>query len=186
MVGQLPLEQLILGSSPSLATFYRVKQAMSSNLKKILIIILVLVATSLLLSNSANPGTPFFGIKRLQEKVFLSFSLAPEKKADYYLSLLDKRLEEINYLIKNKKTDHLWSASLRYSATAGEISKLIIDNNLISYASKAIEKFKSHQKAFKNLDDTFPNRFNNEDWKYLQDGVNYLDQYISQLSKVQR
>lgn len=158
---------------------------MSSNLKKILIIILVLIAISLLLSNSTNPDAPFFGIKRLQEKVFLSFSLTPEKKADYYLSLLDKRLEEINYLIRNNKTDHLWSASLRYSATAGEISKLIVDNKLTSYASKAIEKFKSHQKAFKNLDDTFPNRFESENWKYLQDGVNYLDQYINQLSKAQ-
>lgn len=155
-----------------------------TNLKKILIVILAVVVVLLLLSNQATPDSPIFGVKRLQEKAFLSISQSPEKKVDYYFSLLDKRLEEIDYLVKNNKSDLLWSASLRYSTTAGEVSKLIADNNLTSLASKAITKFKSHQSIFKSLGDNFPNRFNTEDWKYLQDGSNYLDQYITILSKI--
>ncbi len=159
---------------------------MSSNLKKILIIVLGLVAAALLLSNQANPDSPLFGVKRAQEKIFLTISSSPDKKAKYYSSLLDKRFEEINFLVKSKKTNLLWSASLRYSATAGELSKLIIDNNLTSYVPKTIEKFKFHQVVFKNLDDdNFPNRLANENWKYLQDASHYLDQYIIKLSHAQ-
>lgn len=155
-----------------------------TNLKKILIVILAVVVVLLLLSNQATPDSPIFGVKRLQEKAFLSISNSPEKKADYYLVLLDKRLEEIDYLVKNNKFDHLWSASLRYSTTAGEVTKLITDNNLSSYVPDTIAKFKSHQSVFKNLGDNFPNRFDNEDWKFLQDASNYLDQYITILSKI--
>lgn len=158
---------------------------MWSNIKIISIIVLVIVAAALLVSNQANPDSPFFGIKRLQEKTFLSITTAPDKKVDYYLSLLDKRLGEIDYLVKNDRSDHLWSASLRYTTTAGEISQLITDNNLSSYIPNTIAKFKSHQSVFRNLGDNFPNRFNTEDWKYLQDGSNYLDQYINKLSQVQ-
>ncbi len=155
------------------------------NFKKVLIVILTVVAGSLFLSNQASPDSLLFGVKRLQEKVFMNISQTPEKKVDYYMSLLDKRLEEIDYLVKNKQSNYLWSASLRYSTSAGEISKLIVDNNLTSYASKAITKFKSHQIVLKNLDETFPNHYNVEEWKYLQDDSNYIDLYINQLSQIQ-
>ncbi len=150
------------------------------------IIILGILAIVLLASINANPDSPVFGVKRLQEKLFLGLQLSTEQKVDYYYALLSKRLKELEYLTNNKKTYLLWQSSLRYSATAGEVTDLITSNNLKVQASKFIDIFKKQHQAINYLLTNYPGDLDptEKNWKFLEDAKNYLDLYIEKLSQV--
>lgn len=150
------------------------------------IIILAILAILLVASNSANPGDLTYGFKRLQEKAFLGLQFSSSQKLDYYDSLLAKRLRELQNLTNNKKTYLLYQASLRYAATAGELTDLIAANNLKDKANQFIEKFQKHQQAINNLLKNYPGDLDptEKNSKFLTDAINYLNQYIEKLSQV--
>lgn len=150
------------------------------------IIILSLLAILLIVSNNANPDRIDYGFKRAQEKLYLSLKFTPSQKIDYYDTLLSKRLNELEYLTNNKKTYLLWQSSLRYAATAGEVTDVIINNNLKDQADQFVEKFKQHQEAINNLLTNYPgdNDPTEENSKFLTDAINSLTSYIDKLSQV--
>lgn len=150
------------------------------------IIILAVSAILLVASNNANPDRIDYGFKRAQEKLFLSLKFTPSQKIDYYDSLLSKRLKELEYLTNNKKTYLLWQSSLRYAATAGEVTDVIINNNLHDKANQFVEKFKQHQEIVNNLLTNYPGDLDpmEENSKFLTDAINSLTSYIDKLSQV--
>ena len=150
------------------------------------IIFLVVAAIILLASNGANPHRIDYGFKRAQEKLFLTLKFSSEQKIDYYETLLNRRLKELEYLTFNRKTYILWSASLRYAATAGEVTDLIIQNSLSDKASQYIDKFKNHQEAINSLLKNYPGDLDptEENSKFLEDAINSLTSYIDKLSQV--
>lgn len=150
------------------------------------IIVLGLLAILLSVSASANPDRIDYGFKRLQEKLFLSLHFSPEQKVDYYDTLLSQRLKELEYLTQNKKTYMLWQSSLRYAATAGEVTEVIVKNNLKDPANQFRGKFRKHQQAINNLLTNYPGDLDptEENSKFLTDDINYLNEYIEKLSKI--
>lgn len=150
------------------------------------IIILSILAILLLVSNNANPDRIDYGFKRLQEKLFLSLHFSPPQKVNYYNTLLSQRLRELEYLTQNKKTYMLWQSSLRYAATAGEVTDVIIKNNLKDRANQFREEFNQHQQAINNLLINYPGDLDptEENSKFLTDAINYLNEYIEKLSKI--
>lgn len=150
------------------------------------IIILAFLAILLVVSNGANPGRIDYDFKRLQEKTFLSLHFSNGQKVDYYDYLLSRRLKELEYLTYNKKTYLLWQSSLRYAATAGEVTDLIISNNLKDRASQFISLFQKHKVAINDLLTNYPGDLDptEENSKFLTDAINYLNEYIEKLSKV--
>ncbi len=150
------------------------------------IIFLVVAAIILLASNGANPHRIDYGFKRAQEKLFLTLKFSPEQKIDYYETLLNKRLGELEYLTYNKKTYILWSSSLRYAATAGEATNLIIQNNLVREANKFVVIFQNHQSQINDLLTNYPGDLDptENNSKFLEDAINSLTSYIDKLSQV--
>lgn len=146
------------------------------------IAILFVFALALLLSNRATPDYgPIFGLKRLQENVFLKLKLSPVQKADYETSVLDNRLSELKYLVENQQIGYLLSSSLRYSATAGKLTD-IIKQNYLSYKIPAIQaKFQDQRKVLEGLM-ALCQKNDNTECKYIQDDANYLKLYIEKLS----
>jgi len=153
--------------------------------KLVAIIILAVLAIVLLASNGANPDSPIYRIKRLQEKSFLGL-LSAEQKVDYYKGLLSERLKELDYLTNNKKTYLLWSSSSRYAATAGEATNLIIQNNLVWEANKFVDIFHNHQAQINDLLTNYPGDLDptEKNSKFLTDAINSLTSYIDKLSQV--
>lgn len=151
-----------------------------------LIIILVIFAMSLLLSQKANPDNPaLFKLKRLQEKAFFKLKSNPLAKGAYFEALLGVRLEELENLVKNKSYNYILSSSLRYSATAGELTNLVVSNNLKDEVDNLKNTFSDHQKRLYSLTDKYPKDIpGNEEWKYIQDDFNYLGLYLDKLSKI--
>ena len=150
-----------------------------------LIIILVLFAMSLLLSLKANPDMPpFFALKRVQEKAFLKFKSNVGDRIDYMSSLLNARLEELQNVVKNKNYDYVLKASLRYSTLAGQITDLVVSNNLTDKAELIKNQFLNHQKLLDTLYVAYPKNIpDNVEWKYIQDDFNYLGLYLEKLAK---
>lgn len=150
------------------------------------IIILAVLAIILLASNGANPDRIDYGFKRAQEKLFLGLKFSPQQKVDYYQTLLNNRLKELEYLTYNKKTYMLWQSSLRYSATAGQVTDLIISNNLKDKAAQFATLFQKHQQEINNLLTNYPGDLDptEENSKFLTDAINYLNEYIDKLSQI--
>lgn len=161
-------------------------QRVAQRTKLVAIIILSLLAILLLASGSANPDRIDYVFKRAQEKLFLNLKFTSSQKVDYYETLLTNRLKELEYLTTNKKTYLLWQSSLRYAATAGEVTNLIVNNNLKDQTTQFIDIFKKHNQAINDLLTIYPGDLDptEKNWKFLEDAKNYLDLYIEKLSQV--
>lgn len=155
-------------------------------IQKILIIILAIFALGLIFSQKAKPDTPaLFGLKRVQEKAYLSLKSNPEEKLDYMVFTLNNRLEELRNLVNNKSYNYVLPSSLRYSTLAGQITDYIALNNLKDKVEQVKQTFENHSKLLDNLYVIYPkNDPNNVEWKYIQDDYNYLKIYLDKLSKL--
>ncbi|MBI2017678.1 hypothetical protein HYS92_01360 [Candidatus Daviesbacteria bacterium] len=158
---------------------------MQTRIQVILIVILAITALSLILSQSAAPDNPLlFSLKRVQEKIYLNFKSNPTDKLDYMSSLLDARLAEIAAILDHKSYDFLLPSSLRYSTTAGQITDLIIANNLKDKVAAVKTQFTNHKKILNDLYVAYPKNTQNLEYKYLEDDINYLNIYLDKLSEV--
>lgn len=157
-----------------------------SKIKLGLIVVLIIMVVSLLLSRTANPDLPlFWGLKRIQEKVFLNLKPNPSQRVDYMSGLLDSRKDEIVNLVNNKSYNFILPSSLRYSTLAGQITDLIVANNLTDKVETIKNQFLDHKKALQTAYVIYPKNIpDNVEWKYIQDDINYLDLYLDKLSKI--
>jgi len=154
-------------------------------LQLILIIVLVLLAGSLLLSQNANPDQDLlFGLKRVQEKAFFKLKSTPEDRVKFMSSLLDLRLQELQNVFNNKSYDYILPSASRYSTLAGQITELVVANNLTAQTQGLKEQFLSHQKTLDTLYVAYPKNTENVEYKYIMDDFNYLNLYLDKLSKV--
>ena len=157
---------------------------MNNKLKLGFIFILSVLLLVLLLSPKSNPNSPFFNIKRLQEKAFLNLRVSQEQKVEYLGQLLDNRLVELENLVKDESYEFLRTASLRYSTTAGHLTEAVVDNNLTKNVNPLKEKFESHKKRLQAMYEAYPKNFKDEEYKYIEDAINYLNAYLDKLSQV--
>lgn len=154
------------------------------NYIKLGLIITLSVLTILLLNlDNINPNwNILYKVKRLQEKTYFNFKSDPAGKADYLSLLLDKRLVELENLTNDEKYQYLLSSSLRYAATAGELTDLVKVNNLDNKMPDLKSKFTSHKVRLQYLLDVYPKDIDgNVEHKYLIDDINYLDLYLAKL-----
>lgn len=149
------------------------------------IILLVVISASLLLSVNANPDMPpLFALKRVQEKVFLKFKSNPIDKVDFMSNLLDSRLSELQNVFDHKSYDYILPAASRYSTLAGQITDLVVANNLTGKVDGLKNQFLSHQKIIDAIYVAYPKNTENVEYKYIADDVNYLKLYLDKLEKV--
>ncbi len=151
-----------------------------------LIIFLAVFALSLVLSQKAIPSNPFlFSVKRVQEKAYLSLKSNPKDRVDYMVFLLNNRLYELDAVVKGKNYDYVLPSSSRYSTLAGQITDLIITNNMKDSVDAIKKIFENHRKVLNDLYVFYPkNILDNVEWKYIQDDYNYLKIYLDKLSSV--
>lgn len=150
-----------------------------------LVIIVLVFAVALIASQNANPNNPpVFGLKRVQEKAFLSLKTNPRDKVEYLSSLLNLRLKEFENLINNGSFSYLWSSSIRHSTFAGQITEIITTNNLTDMVKSAKLQFEDHKNRLNALYVAYPKNTDNLEWKYILDAINYLNIYLDKLSQV--
>lgn len=148
-----------------------------------LIIFLAIAVLSLILSQKANPDfPPFWGLKRIQEKVFLKLKSNPQEKLDYMSFLLDRRLEELNNQVRRQSYSYILPSALRYSTLAGQITEMIVGNNMQDKVTSTTAQFIAHQKVLQEIYVIYPKNTDNVEYKYIEDDINYLSIYLDQLT----
>jgi hypothetical protein len=159
----------------------KLKKEYDFQFKQIVLIALTLIAIAVIASPQATPDYPvLYKVLRFQEKIFSRIKQQPTTRTNYYLLLLNKRLEELNHLVRNKEFDLLYSASLRYAATAAELTDLIILNPNTPQKKTTRLLFLAHQRLLQEIVVSYPTR-DSDNWKYLMDDINYLEIYTSKL-----
>ena len=71
---------------------------------------------------------------------------------------------------------------MRYSTNAGEITESIIKNDMKQNIPATLDLFSQHSEIFKGLLEKYPKELN-EEWKYIQDDINYLEIYSRMLNE---
>lgn len=157
------------------------KLSLETRIKLVSIAVLIVLVVSLFFSMNATPSSVFFPLKRLQEKIFLKFKTTPSSRVEYIAGLLDIRLQEINTMVKAKDYSEILSASLRYSATAGDLTNIVLSNNMVVEGKNLKNKLIEHKKELQQILENYPVDLNTER-KYIEDDINYVSIYIEQLS----
>jgi len=155
-----------------------------SKIKLGAIVVLLILILSLIFSQTAASDSPFFGIKRLQEKAFMKLKGTPEDKLNFMSTLLDHRLKELQDIIEHGSFGEMWTTSLRYSTQAGEMTDLVIANNMVDKVEGIKNQFSNHKKILNDMYVAYPKNTNNLEYKYIEDDMNYLNLYLEKLSKI--
>lgn len=150
-----------------------------------LIAALVLFVISLFLSQIATPDSPqLFGLKRYQENSFLKLKSNPQQKLDYMRLMLDRRLSELSSQVRRKSYDYILPSASRYSTLAGQITDLVLANNLKDQIDPLKLQFINHQKVLNSLYEIYPKNTENVEYKYIEDDINYLKIYLEKLASI--
>jgi len=136
--------------------------------------ILAVLLLGLMFSEKTDPAfEALWLIKRSEEKVYTKFKTGQDR-IDYNYVMLNRRLKELESLVAGKNYNFILSASLRYSTTAGQLTEMVTDTHKLAMI------FMEQRKVLQELLDKYPKDVN-EEWKYIQDDINYLDIYLDKL-----
>lgn len=144
-------------------------------------LIIVLIA---LMSWSAKPDLESnYKVKRLLENTVSKVLISNSAKLKFNNGLLEKRLSELEYLVKNEKYSLLRIQSSRYSTTAGVSVQLVKTGVSADLSKSTLDLFKKQREVLSYLVDNFPVHppYKDMSWENIKDAENYLDIYISQL-----
>lgn len=118
-----------------------------------------------MLFESINPGSPYYIFKRSKESFKLNFlTFGEQNKAKYIENLLDIRLKELSYMVKNGQTGILENGARRYTHQAGEVIEKYLKYNL-----GFKEQAKLHIPVLNRLRDYYPS--NTADWLMIQESI---------------
>ena len=147
------------------------------------IAVLLIVALSLIISQTASPDfPPFWGLKRIQEKIYLKLKSNPNQKLDYMSFQLDRRLQELKSQVERQSYGYILPSASRYSTLAGEITDMILTNNMKDKVVSITNQFKEHQKVLYDIYVIYPKNTDNMEYKYIEDDIYYLKLYLDKLS----
>lgn len=138
--------------------------------------------SDLVVFEKVNPdNTRTYKLKRLKEKVILMLQLDSKKKANYMANLLDKRLAELAYTVDKKDIANIETVSQRYEASAGVLSKLVIERSLIKEKNELIVKFETNLEILEVLSKTFP--YESAEFRLVMNDINSTKIYLDQIKK---
>lgn len=150
-----------------------------------LIVFMAVFAISLLFAQSASPdAVPFFALKRVQEKVFLNFKSSPKEKVGYMRGLLNNRLEELKSQVNRESYGYILPSALRYSTLAGQITEMVLGNDMNDQIPSIKDQFNNHTKILNEIYVIYPKNTENMEYKYIEDDINYLKIYLDKLNDI--
>ena len=156
-------------------------------MKKLLILsiaVLLIVVFVILMSWFAKPDLESnFKVKRFLENTLSTALISDSFMLRFKNPVLENRLSEFEYLVKNEKYELLRVQASRYSTTAGNSVELIKSGLSEDLSRSTLKLFKEHREVLSYLIENFPVHppYKDMSWEHLKDAQNYLDIYISQL-----
>lgn len=129
-----------------------------------------------------RPGSFQYGLARLKENIrLLILSPLVSPKADFYETLADKRLGELDGVVSERDLNNLEKSSIRYFTTVGLLTEYVNKKNLNERKSRIAEKLLKHKAVVEELMPSFNDT--TAEWRFLKHDSDYISIYISQLQK---
>lgn len=142
---------------------------------------LLIFFSILIIAQNVNVLSPLFPLRRLDEKIILMTKHDPDSHTKYLLDLVDNRMSDLSFIMNKNQYAYLLPASLRYSSTVGTLTEYVQTHNLKQFTPDIQKKLSRHTQILQRLIKQYHGK--HEEWKYLQDDINYIEQYKTQLPK---
>lgn len=113
-------------------------------------------------SVSLLPTSKVYFLKIWYEKIRLLFTLSEQKKADYMISISEKRLAEADKMYEmGKQTDEIFTAVNSYQVSLGETMDLFSQYNLYTtstgiFLEQTMERFIGQEQIVKDFKNKMP------------------------------
>lgn len=132
-------------------------------------------------AQTINPGDFYYPFVRLWEKIAERFQFSSDAKFKYSNSLIDKRMLELAYVVKNKRLGEIQHSSERLAFQVGTLTDDLIKDGNKEQINQLKKKIGSYFQALSQLRDYFP--ANSSYWMLVQHDINYLKIYSDKLGK---
>jgi hypothetical protein len=103
----------------------------------VVMLVFVLGGGTVLAANSSMPGSPLYTVKLATENLSIKFAGSAEKKAELYVTLADRRVTEMVWMVDNNKTQNIEAAATRLNNYYTKIGELPLVGNSEVLASGA-------------------------------------------------
>ncbi len=100
-------------------------------------LVFVLVGGTALAANGSMPGNPLYAVKLATENLSIRLTGSAEKKAELYITMADRRVTEMIWMVDNGKTQYLEAATLRLQNYYAKIGELPLAENTEEVLSSA-------------------------------------------------
>lgn len=160
-------------------------------MKKIVILIFLLFSVQItyaseldnlnLSTQAINPGDFYYLPVRLWEKIAERFKFSDNSKFNYSNSLIDKRMSELGFVVKNRRLAEVQKSSERLAYQVGTLTELLIKEGDTPKKEQLKKKIDSFSPALVELRDYFP--ANTSFWMLVSHDINALKEYSEKLSK---
>lgn len=128
-----------------------------------------------------NPGDFYYSSVRLWEKIMEKFQFNNDTKFKYSNSLIDKRMSELGYVVKNRRLDEVQRSTQRLAYQVGTLTDFLIKQEDKQMKEQIKTKINSFFPALSELRDNFP--ANSSFWMLVQHDINSLKEYSEKLTK---
>lgn len=132
-------------------------------------------------SQWVNPGDFYYSPIRLWEKIVEKLQFNNSAKFKYYSFLIDKRMAEIGFVVKNQRLDEVQRSSERFAYQVGTLTDFLVKQNDEQMKKQTKEKINKFTPALSELRDNFP--ANSSFWMLIQHDINSLKEYSQRLSE---
>lgn len=132
-------------------------------------------------AQSINPGDFYYSSVRLWEKIAEKFQFNNDTKFKYSSSLIDKRMSELGYIVKNRRLDEVQRSTQRLAYQVGTLTEFLIKQGDRKMKDQIKTKINSFSPALSELRDNFP--ANSSFWMLVQHDINSLKEYSDKLNR---
>lgn len=131
-------------------------------------------------AQAINPGDFYYLPVRLWEKIAEKFQFNNDTKFKYSSSLIDKRISELGYVVKNRRLDDVQRSSERLAYEVGRLTEFLIKQPNREMKDQLKTKINNFLPALSELRDYFP--ANSSFWMLVQHDINAFNEYSDKLN----
>lgn len=132
-------------------------------------------------NQAINPGDFYYPPVRLWEKIIEKFQFNKEAKFKYSISLVDKRVSELGFIVKNRRLGEVQRSSQRLAFQVGTLTDFLIQQGDKQIKGQLKTRINTFFPALSELRDNFP--ANSSFWMLVQHDINSLKEYSQKLSE---
>lgn len=120
-----------------------------------------------------NPGSIYYPLKRLIEKILVNFQIDPKSKASFYENLVQTRLAELKYVAEKNYLDQVERSSQRVSYQVGILTDYLIAQELDDKKGQIVNLYGQDKVILEQLRDKYP--ANSSFWMLIQHVINSIN-----------